>query len=125
MIGCDAASSLPWSGSSIAILTVPLEVSPPPADGEAPPADALGAFEAVPPVPHAAKVRTATLASAPTLEILIRSSPPRIDHPVAPGDPGRLTRLPFRARSQAVPAPWLPRVGEALWRPVPTADCGA
>jgi hypothetical protein len=84
MIGCDAASSLPWSGSSIAILTLPFDVSPPPAGlPDAPPdagADALGAFEAVPPVPHAAKVRTATLASAPTFEILIRT-PPRIRSP--------------------------------------------
>jgi len=77
MIGCDAASSLPWSGSSIAILTVPLSV-PPAAEGDAPPDDAalgallaLGAVVAAPP-PHAAKLRTATLASAPTLEILIR-----------------------------------------------------
>ena len=82
MIGCAAASSLPWSGSSIAILTVPLSV-PPAALGDAPP-DAppdealgallpLGAVVAAPP-PHAAKVRTATPASAPTLEILIQYS---------------------------------------------------
>ena len=53
---------------------------------DAPPDDALGALLALgavvaAPPPHAAKVRTATLASAPTLEILIRSTPPRIRSP--------------------------------------------
>src|SRR6185312_8755373 len=101
MIGSDAAFSLPCWGSSIAIVAVPLELSPagcgvlgvsappPPLAAGLPPAPPplLAAGDGVPPpvLVHAANARTATLASALTLRKFIHCPP----HHRSAGTPGR------------------------------------
>src|SRR5678816_1526827 len=105
MIGSDAAFSLPCWGSSIAIVAVPLELSPagagvlgvsapplapPLAAGllpPPPPPPVLAAGDGVPPpvLLHAANARTATLASALTLRKFIHCPP----HHRSAGTPGR------------------------------------
>ena len=66
MIGWDAASSLPCCGSSIAMFTVPLLVSP--GVATAPPLAAAPLGAALEPLLlHAANARTLTAASAPIL----------------------------------------------------------
>src|SRR5512140_1549332 len=66
-IGSEVAFSLPWKGSSTAILIVPLLVSPPPPPPE------LGAVLA-PDELHAANARALTAASAPNLCSFIQVS---------------------------------------------------
>src|SRR5512140_417483 len=75
-IGSEVAFSLPWKGSSTAILIVPLLVSPPPPPPE------LGAVLA-PDELHAANARALTAASAPNLcsFIQVSSKPTVVAYP--------------------------------------------
>src|SRR6478672_1091188 len=119
MIGSDAAFSLPCWGSSIAIVTVPFELSPagagvlgvsaPPlapapalAAGLLPPPPVLAAGDGVPPpvLLHAANARTATLASALTLRKFIHCPP----HHRSAGDPPR----PISVGASAAPSALVP-----------------
>src|SRR4029078_10902832 len=117
MIGSGAAFSLPCWGSSIAIVTVPFELSPAgagvlgvsapplaPAPALAagllppPPPPVLAAGDGVPPpvLLHAANARTATLASALTLRKFIHCPP----HHRSAGDPPR----PISVGASAAPS---------------------
>ena len=135
MIGSDAAFSLPCSGSSMAIVTVPFELSPAGAGvlgvsaallapalapalaaGLLPPPPVLAAGDGVPPpvLLHAANARTATPASALTLRNFIHCPP----HQRSAGDPPRPISVgasatpsaPVPARVARCPGPD-PRVG--------------
>src|SRR5688572_26291034 len=94
MIGSDAASSLPCCGNSIAMLTVPLDVSP----GEAAPGDAAPGDSppglaapgvAAPGAEQAANASTAAPANAETLVNLIQNSSIDSDRPVLSRDDRR------------------------------------
>src|SRR5262245_46465717 len=100
MIGSDAAFSLPCWGSSMAIVTLPFEVSPAGCGvlGVSPPVPPLaaadGAAELLPVLLHAANARTATLASTLTLRKFIHCPPHHRSAGSSPADLGRSVHGP-------------------------------